>query len=144
MSDGMDIVERLRGPVHRPTISLQIGQGITIQSPGLGYHDHDDALRTEAATEITRLRAEVASLRLTLGGRTFNASVPEPIGCPLPGACAQVAEISRLRAELAAARDALEIISGRKPPFDYLLGNADHAESVLKHIDKMKGTPDAD
>lgn len=51
----------------------------------------------EAADEIERLRAEVASLRLTLGGRTFSADVPEPIGCPAPGACAQVAEIGRLR-----------------------------------------------
>jgi hypothetical protein len=47
--------------------------------------------------EIARLRAEVASLRLTLGGRTFGPDVPEPIGCPAPGACAQVAEIGRLR-----------------------------------------------
>lgn len=48
-------------------------------------------------TEIERLRAEVASLRLTLGGKTFGPSVPDPIGCPMPGACAQVAEINRLR-----------------------------------------------
>ena len=48
--------------------------------------------------EIERLRAEVASLRLTLGGRTFSGQpVPDPIGCPMPGACAQVAEIKRLR-----------------------------------------------
>lgn len=47
--------------------------------------------------EIERLRAEVASLRLTLGGRTYSPDVPEPIGCPMPGACAQVAEIGRLR-----------------------------------------------
>lgn len=47
--------------------------------------------------EVERLRAEVASLRLTLGGRTFGPDVPEPIGCPAPGACAQVAEIRRLR-----------------------------------------------
>ncbi len=51
-----------------------------------------------AAAEIERLRAEVASLRLTLGGRTFSGQpVPDPIGCPMPGACAQVAEIKRLR-----------------------------------------------
>jgi len=49
--------------------------------------------------EVERLRAEVASLRLTLGGRTFaGQEVPDPIGCPMPGACAQVAEIGRLRA----------------------------------------------
>lgn len=51
--------------------------------------------------EIERLQAEVASLRLTLGGRTFSASVPSPVGCPAPGQCAQVAEIARLRAEAA-------------------------------------------
>lgn len=54
--------------------------------------------RAEALAEVERLRAEVASLRLTLGGRTYSAHTPEPVGCPLPGACAQVAEIGRLRA----------------------------------------------
>lgn len=49
------------------------------------------------AKEIERLSAEVASLRLTLGGKTFSATVPEPIGCPLPGMCSTVAEIGRLR-----------------------------------------------
>ena len=53
--------------------------------------------------ENRRLEAEVASLRLTLGGKTFSADVPTPIGCPIPGACAQVAEIGRLRRELAEA-----------------------------------------
>jgi hypothetical protein len=48
--------------------------------------------------ENARLTAEVASLRLTLGGKTFSATVPEPIGCPLPGMCSTVAEIGRLRA----------------------------------------------
>ena len=56
--------------------------------------------------ENARLTAEVASLRLTLGGRTFSATVPEPIGCPMPGACSQVAEIERLRAAL---RGVLEV-----------------------------------
>lgn len=51
--------------------------------------------------EIARLEAEVASLRLTLGGRTFSATAPEPIGCPAPGMCVQVAEIARLRDALA-------------------------------------------
>lgn len=46
--------------------------------------------------EVKRLQAEVASLRLTLGGKTFSADVPEPIGCPMPGACVQVAELKRL------------------------------------------------
>lgn len=50
--------------------------------------------------EIARQEAEIASLRLTLGGRTFSAAVPEPIGCPAPGACVQVAEIARLREAL--------------------------------------------
>jgi hypothetical protein len=59
--------------------------------------DCADGLRWQR-DEIVRLRAEVASLRLTLGGRTFSGQpVPDPIGCPLPGACAQVAEIKRLR-----------------------------------------------
>lgn len=48
--------------------------------------------------EVERLQAEVAALRLTLGGKTFGPDVPEPIGCPMPGACAQVAEIGRLKA----------------------------------------------
>jgi hypothetical protein len=51
----------------------------------------------EAAKREAARRAEVASLRLTLGGRTFGPDIPEPIGCPCPGACAQVAEIGRLR-----------------------------------------------
>lgn len=53
--------------------------------------------------EVKRLEAEVASLRLTLGGKTFSADVPSPIGCPLPGACVQVEEIHRLRRQLAEA-----------------------------------------
>lgn len=70
--------------------------------------DAADAWRAGAAwgqrqgmDEIERLTAEVAALRLTLGGRTYSADVPEPIGCPCPGACAQVAEIQRLRARVA-------------------------------------------
>jgi hypothetical protein len=58
-----------------------------------------------AADEIERLQAEVASLRITLGGKTFSADVPSPIGCPMPGACAQVKEINRLKRELAEAID---------------------------------------
>lgn len=56
--------------------------------------------------ERDRLAAEVASLRLTLGGKTFSNDVPEPIGCPVPGACATVAEIVRLREVLALISDA--------------------------------------
>lgn len=63
------------------------------------------AERAEDAAEIARLRAEVDSLRLTLGGRTFCADVPEPVGCPTPGACSTVAEIRRLRAALRIIRD---------------------------------------
>lgn len=51
----------------------------------------------KANADVACLQAEVASLRLTLGGRTFYATVPEPIGCPCPGACSTVAEIGRLR-----------------------------------------------
>jgi hypothetical protein len=54
----------------------------------------------DAEREVARLKEEVASLRITLGGRTFGADIPEPIGCPAPGACAQVAEIKRLRSAL--------------------------------------------
>jgi len=61
--------------------------------------------RDALAAERDRLAAEVASLRLTLGGKTFSADVPEPIGCPLPGACATVAEIVRLRKALRQIRD---------------------------------------
>lgn len=76
----------------------------------------------DAADEIERLEAEVASLRLTVGGRTFGPDVPEPIGCPAPGACAQVAEIGRLRAVIrvnglrAGATDAEidEVIHGKR------------------------------
>jgi hypothetical protein len=73
----MDIVDRLRDYDSR---------------------EHSDNVRCEAAAEIERQAAEIASLRLTLGGRTYSADVPEPIGCPAPGACVQVAEIERLRA----------------------------------------------
>lgn len=62
----------------------------------------------KAQAENAQLRAEVASLRLTLGGRTFSADIPELIGCPMPGACAQVAEIGRLRNALAEMQDDLD------------------------------------
>lgn len=85
-----DIVERLR-------------------DPSKGSPRWQDTM-LEAADEIERLRKEVASLRLTLGGKTFGPDVPEPVGCPLPGACAQVAEIKRLRnAEAAARREGIEM-----------------------------------
>ena len=67
------------------------------------YHACMDAAAAIEArdAEIARLEAEVASLRITLGGRTFSATTPEPIGCPLPGMCVQVAEIARMREALA-------------------------------------------
>jgi hypothetical protein len=63
------------------------------------------AERDRLQAEVDRQAQEIASLRLTLGGRTYSADVPEPIGCPIPGACVQVAEIKRLR-------DALREIAG--------------------------------
>lgn len=51
----------------------------------------------ESADEANRMRREIEALRLTLGGRTYSADTPAPIGCPCPGACVQVAEIGRLR-----------------------------------------------
>ena len=58
------------------------------------------AERDAARAEVERQASEIASLRLTLGGRTYSADVPEPVGCPVPGACVQVAEIQRLRADI--------------------------------------------
>lgn len=70
-----------------------------------GFDNGAATLRALLA-ERDRLAAEVASLRLTLGGKTFSNDVPEPIGCPVPGACATVAEIVRLREVLALISDA--------------------------------------
>jgi hypothetical protein len=80
--------------------------------------------------ERDALRAEVASLRLTLGGRTHSAAdVVEPIGCPCPGACVQVAEIARLRAQIAAARrEGAEAM--REAVAGYLEGVADRCEML--------------
>ena len=64
------------------------------------YPDSRFELCKLAADELERSKAEIDSLRLTLGGRTFAATVPEPIGCPMPGACMQVREIERLRTAL--------------------------------------------
>ena len=66
-----------------------------------------DGTILRAIDEISRLRAEVASLRFTLGDHTFSADIPEPIGCPMPGACSQVKEIANLRA---AIRHAAQLI----------------------------------
>lgn len=40
-----------------------------------------------AYAEIARLRAEVASLRMSMGHKMVNSPAIEPIGCPCPGAC---------------------------------------------------------
>ena len=57
------------------------------------------AAKADADAEITRLLAEVAALRLSLGEHVPDATV-EPVGCPAPGACMTVAEITRLRARV--------------------------------------------
>lgn len=67
--------------------------------PGSLFEQAASAIRS-LAVERDRLAAEVASLRITLGGTTFSGSIPEPIGCPTPGACAQVALIVKLMAAL--------------------------------------------
>lgn len=71
------------------------------------FREPADAVLTLIA-ENERQRHEIASLHLTLGGKTFSATVPAPIGCPMPGACAQVAEIARLRTALAQAEATLK------------------------------------
>ena len=69
------------------------------RDPLAGWRAAREAAASKAV--IKRLEDEVASLRLTLGGRTFSDQpVPDPVGCPLPGACVQVAEITRLREAL--------------------------------------------
>ncbi len=45
--------------------------------------------RRAPSVEETRLRAEVAALRATLGQQPATEGA-EPIGCPLPGACSAV------------------------------------------------------
>lgn len=57
-----DLVERLLGPKNRPTREVQLGNGQTITSFGLGYSDHDDKLHAEAAARIATLEAEKARL----------------------------------------------------------------------------------
>jgi len=83
---------------HQPT---DHAGALRLLASGAAWQCGETATMLEdAADEINRLEAEVASLRLTLGGRTFGPDIPEPIGCPMPGACAQVAEIGRLRVAL--------------------------------------------
>lgn len=56
--------------------------------------------------EIDRLRAQVASLRVSLGEMSPTEGA-EPIGCPVPGMCAMVADNARLRALLRECADEL-------------------------------------
>jgi hypothetical protein len=90
--------------------SQKVAQALRKPAPPFGLEEYDPTYdaRQEGARMIEALAADVASLRLTLGMRTFSADVPEPIGCPAPGACAQVAEIKRLAADVARLRGALQ------------------------------------
>lgn len=45
--------------------------------------------RRAPSAEETRLRAEIASLRVTLGRQSATEGA-EPIGCPIPGMCSAV------------------------------------------------------
>ena len=56
---------------------------------------------------VHRLRAEVASLRATLGHQPA-AEGAEPIGCPIPGMCAAVTATATLRARVAELEAALD------------------------------------
>lgn len=83
---------------EREAHTLRLHRSDSPVMPELAEMHEETAATLRALTaERDRLAAEVASLRLTLGGRTFDASVPEPNGCPLPGACSTVAEIVRGR-----------------------------------------------
>ena len=57
-----DLVERLRAKYHRPTRDINLGNGTTIVSFGLGYSSEDDSLRIEAADRIVELEAENKTL----------------------------------------------------------------------------------
>ena len=97
-------VENLSGQITRAAdlVRLKLREWRTVN-----HHDVRGLL-----AEHDRLAAEVASLRLTLGGKTFGADVPEPVGCPAPGACAQVAELHRLRAENERLTSTMGYLSG--------------------------------
>lgn len=112
----IDIVERLKEHSKKPYHPDEDGILVIDAADEIerlrAYAQHERDLGAEEVAkkdavviqslqnEIERLRAEVASLRLTLGGKTFSADIPEPVGCPMPGACAQVEEIKRLREAL--------------------------------------------
>lgn len=63
------------------------------------------------AEEADRLRAEVASLRATLGEHTDA----EPIGCPTPGSCSAMALQERVAALANRARPLLAATEGHTP-----------------------------
>jgi hypothetical protein len=68
--------------------------------------------RRAPSAEETRLRAEVASLRATLGQQPAAEGV-EPIGCPLPGACGAVrAHAAAFRAGAAEMREKMAEAAG--------------------------------
>jgi hypothetical protein len=96
----IDVPGRIMPPViwvWRPEVQAWRWKGEEQMSPAEQAETKAYIAPVTGHDEVERLRAEVASLRLTLGGRTFGPDVPEPIGCPAPGACVQVAEITRLR-----------------------------------------------
>jgi len=77
-----DLVKRLRGPKRRPTRNVQLGNGTTITSFGLGYSDHDDELHVEAAAAIeardAMLRECVKALRELLAALQHFAAPATP------------------------------------------------------------------
>jgi len=67
--------------------------------------------RRAPSAEEARLRAEVASLRATLGQQPAVEGA-EPIGCPLPGACGAVrAHAAAYRAGAEAMREAAAVVA---------------------------------
>lgn len=99
------------------------------------------------AAEVEKMRAEVAALRLTLGGKTFDATVPEPIGCPMPGACSTVAEIVRGREATAAWLRVIQAentcgVTG-KPCDAVRCGCAAEQEMLIREAADAASEPDA-
>lgn len=98
-NDGITETVRVLRALHARATQAETEQDALIADNAMltqGMTDANNAC-AEAEADRDHLAAEVAALRLTLGGRTFDASVPEPIGCPMPGACSTVAEIVRGR-----------------------------------------------
>ncbi len=105
--------------------------------------------RRAPSAEETRLRAEVASLRATLGQQPA-AEGAEPIGCPLPGACGAVrAHAAAFRAGAAEMRErAAGVADGttyhgryRTWPWwanpDGSQGNRENESDVVQHADAV-------